>query len=71
MKKVFNLVVKEWEWIKENPVAKVSMEEENHKRDRWLTEQDSEVVGLQDAFHDPEVFTPLSRELEGCSGGFG
>lgn len=47
------------------------MEEENNKRDRWLTEQDSEVVGLQDAFHDPEVFTLLSRELEGCSGGFG
>lgn len=34
MKKAFNLAVKEWEWIKENPVAKVSMEEENNKRDR-------------------------------------
>ena len=37
MKKAFNLALKEWEWVKENPVARVSMEKENNKRDRWLT----------------------------------
>jgi len=37
MKKAFNLAIKEWEWMKDNPVSKVSMEEENNKRDRWLT----------------------------------
>lgn len=37
MKKAFNLALKEWEWVKENPVTKVSMERENNKRDRWLT----------------------------------
>jgi len=37
MKKAFNLAIKEWEWLRENPVSRVSMEEENNKRDRWLT----------------------------------
>ncbi len=36
MKKAFNLALKEWEWVRENPVLKVSMEQENNKRDRWL-----------------------------------
>ena len=37
MKKAFNLAVREWEWCRENPVSKVSMERENNKRDRWLS----------------------------------
>lgn len=37
LKKAFNLAVREWEWCRENPVAKVSMEQENNKRDRWLS----------------------------------
>lgn len=37
LKKAFNLAVREWEWCRENPVSKVSMERENNKRDRWLS----------------------------------
>ncbi len=36
MKKAFNLAVREWEWCRENPVSRVSMERENNNRDRWL-----------------------------------
>jgi integrase len=42
MKKAFNLAIKEWEWVKENPVTKISMEEENNKRDRWLTYEEED-----------------------------
>src|SRR5262245_2594862 len=37
LKKAFNLAVKEWEWCRENPVSRVSMEREYNKRDRWLS----------------------------------
>ncbi|MBU6392314.1 MAG: site-specific integrase [Planctomycetota bacterium] len=37
LSKAFNLAVKEWEWIKENPVLKVPKEKENNERDQWLT----------------------------------
>ena len=42
MKKAFNLAIKEWEWVKENPATRVSMEQENNKRDRWLTTEEEE-----------------------------
>lgn len=37
LSKAFNLCIKEWEWLKENPVLKVAREKENRGRDRWLT----------------------------------
>lgn len=37
MKNAFNLAIKEWEWCRENPVSRVSMEKENNERDRWFT----------------------------------
>ena len=37
LKKAFNLAVREWEWCRENPVSKVSMEREHNQRDRWLS----------------------------------
>ncbi len=40
LSKAFNLGVKEWEWIKENPVSKVPREKENNERDRWLSEDE-------------------------------
>ncbi|MBI2470201.1 MAG: site-specific integrase [Planctomycetes bacterium] len=40
LSKAFNLAVKEWEWLKENPVSKVPKEKENNERDRWLTEDE-------------------------------
>lgn len=37
LSKAFNLAVKEWEWINENPVSKVPKEKENNERDRWVS----------------------------------
>jgi integrase len=37
MKHSFNLGMKEWNWIKDNPVCKVKMERENNERDRVLS----------------------------------
>ena len=37
MKKAFNLAIREWEWCRDNPVARVSMEQERSRRDRWLS----------------------------------
>ncbi len=40
----FRLTVKEWEWLKENPVLKVPKEKENNERDRWLTEDEERKI---------------------------
>ena len=37
MSHAFNLAIREWEWVKENPVAKVSKEKVNNHIERWLT----------------------------------
>ena len=33
----FNLAVREWEWCRENPMHRVSMEKTHNEVDRWLT----------------------------------
>jgi integrase len=40
MKNAFNIAMREWEWCRDNPVRRVSMEQEHNKRDRWLTDQE-------------------------------
>lgn len=40
LKKAFNLACREWEWVRDNPVCRVSMEREQNTRDRWLTEEE-------------------------------
>ena len=50
LKKAFNLAYQEWEWIRENPISRVSMEKENNKRDRWLSKE--EEVRLLNASPD-------------------
>jgi integrase len=40
----FNVAIKEWEWLKENPVSMVSKEKENNARDRWLTEEEERCL---------------------------
>ena len=37
MSHAFNLAIKDWEWVKENPVKKVSREKVNNQIERWLT----------------------------------
>jgi integrase len=36
MKHSFNLALKEWDWVKENPCCRVKMERENNERERVL-----------------------------------
>ncbi|GEM_PF-5595187 len=36
----FKKAIREWEWVKENPVEKVSREKVRNERDRWLTLED-------------------------------
>lgn len=38
----FNLAIKEWEWLKDNPVRKVSREKVDNIRERWLTLEEEE-----------------------------
>ncbi len=38
----FNIAIREWEWIKENPVSKIKRERVNNLRDRWLTLEEEE-----------------------------
>ncbi len=40
LSKAFSLAVKEWEWLKDNPVSRVSKENENNARDRWLSKDE-------------------------------
>ena len=40
IRKAYNLAVREWEWCRSNPVSRVSMEKENNKRDRWLSDEE-------------------------------
>jgi integrase len=37
MSHAFNLAIREWEWIRENPVKRVSKEKVNNQVERWLT----------------------------------
>lgn len=37
MKHMYTIAIKEWEWCRDNPVKRVSMEKEAQPRDRWLT----------------------------------
>ena len=48
LSKTFSLAVKEWEWLKDNPVSKVPREKEDNGRDRWLT-VDEEVSLLENS----------------------
>lgn len=43
----FNLAIKEWEWVRENPVGKVSREKVNNFIERWLTpDEESRLLAL-------------------------
>ena len=44
MKRAFNLAIREWEWCEKNPVARVSLERLNNKRDRWLAFEEEEKL---------------------------
>jgi len=51
LKKAFNLARREWEWCDDNPVCRVSMEQEHNTRDRWLTiDEEARVVSAAPAW---------------------
>lgn len=51
----FNIAIKQWEWVKENPVSKVSFKELKARSvDRWLT-----------AGEEKELMTAATGKLEG------
>ena len=44
MSKMFSLAMKEWEWVQDNPVTKVSIGKINNEVDRWLTIEEEEKL---------------------------
>ena len=44
MSHAFNLAIKHWEWVKENPVKKVSKEKVNNLIERWLTPEEEQKL---------------------------
>jgi integrase len=42
MKHAFNIALREWEWVNQNPVLKVAMEKEPPSRDKWLRYDEEE-----------------------------
>jgi integrase len=40
----FNLAMREWEWCRENPMHRVSMEPVRNEIDRWLTDQEEQLL---------------------------
>jgi site-specific recombinase XerD len=44
LSKAFSLAVKEWEWLKDNPVSRVPKEKENNERGRWLTQDEEKIL---------------------------
>lgn len=44
MNHAFNLAMKEWEWVQENPVSRVSREKVNNLIERWLNFDEEKVL---------------------------
>ncbi|MFI5304918.1 MAG: tyrosine-type recombinase/integrase [Nitrospiria bacterium] len=44
MSHAYNLAIKEWEWVRENPVKRVSKEKVNNQIERWLTFEEEEKL---------------------------
>ncbi|MFQ5329639.1 MAG: tyrosine-type recombinase/integrase [Thermodesulfobacteriota bacterium] len=40
IKHMYTMAIREWEWCRDNPVKRVSMEKESPPRDRWLTSEE-------------------------------
>lgn len=44
LNKAFNLAMKSWGWVKDNPCSSISKYPENNKRDRWLTWEEEDAL---------------------------
>ncbi|CAG0955503.1 Tyrosine recombinase XerD [Methanosarcinales archaeon] len=58
MKHMYSIAVKEWEWCRDNPVKRVSMEKERPPRDRWLSfEEEAKLLkACPDWLRDVVIF---------------
>lgn len=64
LSKAFNLAVREWEWVRENPVLKVSYEREDNERDRWLSHKEAvKLVKHCDEYCKPVVIFALNTGM--------
>ena len=44
MSHAFNMAIKEWEWVKDNPVSRVKKERLHNTIERWLTSEEEEKL---------------------------
>lgn len=44
MRHAFNIAIQEWEWCRENPVSRVTMEPVHNQIDRWLTDAEEKAL---------------------------
>ena len=50
LRRMFNVAIKEWEWLKDNPVSRLSFSVGNRNaRDRWLTLEE-EKMSLRESY---------------------
>ncbi len=42
--KAFNLAIREWEWVRDNPASMVTKNRENNERVRWLTKDEEKRI---------------------------
>ncbi len=51
LRHALNLAVREWEWLENNPFAKVRIEKPNNKKERWITrEEEHELLKASPAW---------------------
>ena len=55
----FNVAMREWEWCRENPMHRVSMEPVRNEVDRWLIANEEERLMASSS--------PWLREIMGCA----
>jgi integrase len=64
MSHAFNLAIKEWEWLKENPVSRVSREKVNNIRERWLTfEEEKRLLDASPKWQQELIIFSLETRL--------
>ena len=52
MRRMFNVAIKEWEWLRDNPVSRLSFAVGNQNaRDRWLTDEEEQGLLACTASH--------------------
>jgi integrase len=58
LRRMFNVAIREWEWVRDNPVSRLSFSVGNRNaRDRWLTPE--EETRLLDNATNPQWLRPL------------